>query len=157
MKKVGLALLLGTTMLTATAALAPGQPAGHHIFRPGEIQWKDAPPSLPPGAQVALLEGDPTKEGPFAMRLKFPDGYRVMPHVHGKTERVTVISGTLNIGFGEKFDEKTTHEMPVGTFGYWEPGVAHFGWMRGETVLQLNSVGPWTLTYVNPADDPRNK
>jgi hypothetical protein len=70
---------------------------------------------------------------------------------------VTVISGSLNIGFGEKFDEKATHEMPVGTFGYWNTGVPHFGWMRGETVLQLNRVSPWTLTYVNPADDPRNK
>ena len=80
-----------------------------------------------------------------------------MPHSHPKTERVTVISGTLNIGSGEKFDEQATHKLPAGTFGYWTPGVPHFAWTRGETVLQLNSVGPWQLNYVNPADDPRKK
>jgi len=129
---------------------------GHRIYTPDQIEWKDASNSLPPGARVAILDGDPNKSGPFAMRLKFPDGYRVMPHWHPMTERVTVISGTLNLGFGDQFDQSATHPLPPGTYGYWTPGVHHFAWMKGETVLQLNSIGPWKINYVNPADDPRN-
>src|SRR5262249_2245214 len=79
---------------------------------PDTIKWKDGPPSLPKGAMIAVLEGDPAKEGSFVFRLKIPNGYRVPPHTHPKTERVTVISGTFNIGMGDKFDEKATKVMP---------------------------------------------
>ncbi len=104
---------------------------------------------------IAVLEGDPTKEGPFVFRVKIPDGYRVPPHMHPKAERVTVISGTFNIGMGDKFDEKATKEMPAGTYGYWEAGMKHFVWAKGETVLQFHGMGPWSIQYVNPDDDPR--
>lgn len=83
-----------------------------------DIEWKDGPSSLPPGAKIAVLEGDPNKEGPFVFRVKVPDGYHIPPHTHPKTERVTVISGTFNIGMGETFDEKATKPMPAGTYGY---------------------------------------
>ena len=139
----------------STDVATTGSSAGHRMFRPEEIQWKDAPNSLPPGAQIAILDGDPAKSGPFCMRLKFPDGYKVMPHWHPRTERVTVISGTLNLGFGEAFDAHATHPLPAGTYGYWTPGVRHFAWMQGETVLQLNSIGPWQIDYVHASDDPR--
>ena len=159
MKNAWFALVVGATILTATTTPAPGQhKGGHQIFRPDDIPWKDAVGALPPGAKIAVLDGDPSKDEPFAMRLKFPAGYRIMPHTHTKTERLTVISGTFNVGFGEAFDEKVTHALPSGTFGSWAPGVPHFGWVgNGEVVVQLNSVGPWTVTYVNPADDPRKK
>lgn len=121
------------------------------------LQWKDGPPSLPAGAQIAVLEGDPTKVGPFVFRIKAPDGYRIPPHTHPKTERVTVISGTFNIGMGDKFDATRTQAMPAGTYGYWESGMKHFVWIKGETVAQFHGMGPWKIEYVNPADDPRNK
>ena len=89
-------------------------------------------------------------------RVKVPDGYRIAPHTHPKTERVTVISGTFNIGMGDKFDEKATKAMPAGTYGYWEAGMKHFVWIKGETVAQFHGMGPWSIQYVNPADDPRN-
>ncbi len=126
------------------------------LYLPAEIKWQDAPPSLPAGAKIALLEGDPAKEGPFVIRFRFPDGYKVMPHVHPKRERVTIISGLLNIGMGEKFDAKDTREMPPGTFGSWEAGMKHFAWVKGETVLQLHGIGPWEIRYLDPKDDPRN-
>ena len=126
------------------------------LFPPSELKWKDGPPSLPKGAQVALLEGDPAKEGPFVFRLKFPDGYRVPPHTHPKTERVTVLAGTLHFGMGKKFDPKSTKPLTAGTFGYWPAGMAHFAHARGETVLQLHGTGPWQINYIDPADDPRN-
>src|SRR5437867_1580351 len=120
------------------------------LFLPKEHKWQDGPALLPKGAKVALLEGDPTKDGPFVMRLKLPDGYRVPPHTHPKTERLTVISGTFYIGMGETFDPKVGREMPAGTFGYWRAGMKHFVWAKGETIIQLHGQGPWSLQYVNP-------
>jgi hypothetical protein len=125
------------------------------INYPDRLKWQEGPPSLAKGSQIAVLEGDPNKEGPFVFRLKLPDGFRVAPHTHPKMERVTVIAGTLNIGMGEKFDAKTTKAMPVGAFGTWEAGMKHFAWVKGETIIQLHGMGPWTIKYVNPADDPR--
>src|SRR5437016_5179867 len=112
---------------------------------PADIKWQDGPASLPPGAKLAVLEGNPAKEGPFVMRLKLPDGYRVPPHTHPKPERVTVISGSFNIGMGDKFDASKTTAMPAGTYGTWAPGMKHYVWTKGETVIQLHGTGPWMI------------
>ena len=133
-----------------------GMAMGIQLQRPQDIVWKDGPLSLPKGAQVAILEGDPSKEGPFVFRLKLPDGYRIPPHLHPKTERITALSGTFHIGMGEKFDPSATQEMPAGTYGFWEAGMKHFAWAKGETILQVHGTGPWSIQYLNPADDPRN-
>lgn len=106
---------------------------------------------------MAVLEGDPTKEGPFVFRVKAPDGYRIPPHTHPKTERITVISGTFNIGMGAEFDASKAKPMPVGTYGYWGAGMKHFVWIKGESIVQFHGMGPWKIEYVNPADDPRNQ
>ena len=90
-------------------------------------------------------------------RVKVPDGYRIPPHTHPKTERITVISGTFNIGMGAEFDQKVTKPMPAGTYGYWETGMKHFVWAKGETILQFHGIGPWSIQYVDRADDPRNQ
>jgi hypothetical protein len=127
------------------------------LFPVAGMKWQDGPPSLPKGAQIAVLEGDPSKEGPFVFRLKLPNGYRVPAHTHPKTERVTVISGTFNIGMGDKFDENATRAMVAGTYGYWLAGMKHFVWAKGETILQFHGMGPWSIQYVNPDDDPRKK
>jgi quercetin dioxygenase-like cupin family protein len=134
-----------------------GDDKGMAVFTPKDIKWVDAPAVLPRGAKVAALEGDSAKEGPFVMRVKMPDGYRVPPHTHPRAERVTVISGALNIGMGETFDAAKCKEMPAGSFGTWPAGMKHFGWAKGETVIQLHGTGPWSMTYVNPKDDPRNQ
>lgn len=131
--------------------------AGLKLYPADQIKWRDGPPSLPKGPQMAVLEGDPSKEGPFVFRLKLPDSYRVPPHTHPKTERVTVISGTLHVGMGDRFDAKATRPMPAGTYGYWAAGMQHFVWAKGETVLQFHGMGPWSIRYVNPDDDPRNR
>jgi quercetin dioxygenase-like cupin family protein len=127
------------------------------IFSPDQLKWQDGPKSIPAGAKLALLEGDPTKEGTFVMRLRLPDGYTIPLHTHPKMERVTVISGTFNIVMGEKVDKENARKMPAGSFGYWPPGMKHFVWADGKTVVQLHGIGPWSIHYVNPADDPRNK
>src|SRR5438105_1314364 len=154
---------LGLTGFLVLSAVLHGQPATHkssagiELLTGDKVKWQDGPPSLPKGAKVALLEGNPTKEGPFVFRVKVPDGYRVPPHTHPKTERVTVISGTFNIGMGEKFDEKATKAMPAGTYGFWEAGMKHFVWTKGETVVQFHGMGPWSIQYLNPDDDPRKQ
>jgi len=127
------------------------------LNRPDGIAWKDGPPSLPKGAKIAVLEGDPSKEGPFVFRVKAPDGYRIPVHTHPKTERVTVISGTFHIGMGDRFDKDATEPMTAGTYGYWEAGMKHFVWIEGETIVQFHGEGPWKIEYVNPDDDPRNQ
>jgi hypothetical protein len=129
----------------------------HTMFAPADIQWTDAPPALPAGAKVAVLEGDPAKPGYFAMRLKAPDGYKIMPHWHPNVERITVISGTLNMGLGDTFDESKGHAMTAGTYGTMQPNVHHYAWTTGETELQITTLGPWKLVYVNPKDDPSKK
>jgi quercetin dioxygenase-like cupin family protein len=133
------------TQATGSMALYPG----------GPVEWKDAPASMPRGVKMAVLEGDPTQPGMFTMRLRFPDGTRVSPHYHTATEHMTVISGVLHLGMGEKFDRDATQKLAAGSFGFWAAGTKHFAWFEGETVLQLHAQGPWTVTYVNPADDPR--
>jgi hypothetical protein len=131
--------------------------SGFKLSPPDALQWQAGPPSLPPGAQIAVLEGDPSKEGPFVFRVKVPDGYRIPPHTHPKTERVTVIAGTFNIGMGEKFDQHAARAMPIGTYGYWAAGMKHFVWVKGETIVQFHGMGPWSIQYLDPNDDPRNR
>lgn len=143
--------------LASRAESHPQLMKGADVFLAPDIKWQDAPASLPKGAKIALLEGDMGKEGPFVVRLKFPDGYRIMPHTHPKRERVTVISGTLYLGMGETFDQKAGIALPAGTYGSWPEGMKHFGWAKGETIIQLHGIGPWAIQYVNPDDDPRNK
>jgi quercetin dioxygenase-like cupin family protein len=126
------------------------------VYLPGDIVWKDGPAALPPGAKMMPLEGDSSKEGFYTTRLLFPEGYKIPPHTHPTTEHVTVISGTLNIGMGEKFDESTGRALPAGSFFYMPAGMKHFVWTTGETVIQTNGCGPGGINYLNPADDPRN-
>jgi quercetin dioxygenase-like cupin family protein len=154
-----LALLAAAALPWAAAAGRQAAPhgAGIEVFRSDKVLWKPGPPSLPKGAAFAVLEGDPSKEGPFVFRVKVPDGYRVPPHTHPKTERITVLAGTLYVGMGEKVDEGAYTAMAAGAYGHWPAGMKHFGKAKGETVLQFHGTGPWSIQYVNPADDPRKK
>jgi quercetin dioxygenase-like cupin family protein len=93
----------------------------------------------------------------FAFRLKVPRGYHIPPHTHPKPEVVTVISGTFRLGMGEKADKAKAQVLPAGSFFALPPGMAHFAYADEDTVIQINSNGPWGLTYVNPADDPRKR
>ena len=152
MLKLTLSLLLAGAALTAVAATPAPMPQ-HTAVTPSEIAWGPAPPSLPPGAQAALLYGDPAKAAPFALRLKLPKGYRIAPHTHPAPEIITVISGTFRLATAA--DHGMTKPLPAGSFVAMEPGLVHQAGADEETVVQLNSTGPWAITYVNPSDDPR--
>lgn len=153
------ALALAVVPLAPVSAAPPHaeKDKDHEVVTPAEIKWVDGPSSLQPGAKMVILEGDPTKEGPFVIRVKLPDGFRVAPHTHPKDERVTVITGTLYLGMGGTFDEKLGVALPAGSYGRTAAGMKHFGWVKGETILQLHGTGPWAVEYVNPDDDPRKK
>ena len=127
------------------------------LVTPAEIQWGPAPAVLPAGIQGAVLYGDPTKDGLFSMRFKLPKGYRVAPHTLSKVGTFTVISGTFRIGMGEKADPSKAKAMPAGSFIALAPGTPHFVAVDEETVVQLNNIGPWVITYIDPKDDPRQK
>ncbi len=151
-------LLLVVVAGSATAQGAPTAGAEHSILvLPDQVNWKPAPPSLPPGARAAVLEGNPKEAGPFTMRLALPDGYRIPPHYHPAAERVTVIRGTFQLGMGDKFDESALNSLPAGSYISMEPETHHFARAKGATVVQINGVGPWKLVYVHPADDPSKK
>ena len=144
-------------------ALAAEQKAGakssqtqHKIVSPTELVWADVPPGLPPGAKMAVLDGDPTKPGSFTVRMQSPDGYKIAPHTHPTAEHITVISGSFHLGMGDKFDEAAGEEMGPGSFAVLPAGMTHFGWVTGDTVVQIHGEGPFKIKYVNPADDPRN-
>ena len=132
-------------------------PADHIMVMPNDIKWLDAPPSLPPGAKLAVIEGDPKAAGLFTMRIKVPANYMIMPHWHPADEHVTVIKGSFYMGLGEKFDKKTAKEIPTAGFAVMLMGTRHFAFTKEETIVQIHGMGPWGITYVNPADDPRNK
>ena len=153
-------LVVGSAVaLTGVISMASAQSTeGHTMLSPQEIKWAAAPPSIPPGAEAAVLYGDPSKDGMFAMRLKFPKGYKIAPHTHPKPEVLTVISGTFRLGMGETADANKAKAYAPGSFLALSPGMAHFaGADEDNTVVQLNSTGPWTLKYINQADDPRKK
>jgi hypothetical protein len=121
-----------------------------------ELKWMPAPPSLPPGAEITVMSGNPKEEGPFTMRLRFPAKYKISPHWHPAHEQVTVIEGGLWLAHGETWDDKALKEIPAGGFLMMPPKHGHFAMAKKKTVIQLNGWGPWGVTYFNPSDDPRN-
>ena len=151
-----LAMLLLMAFLNSRLSAEETQSSEMRLYPLASIEWKPGPAAIPAGAKMAVLEGDPSKEGPFVVRFQFPDGYQIPPHTHPKTERVTVISGNLLLATGERLDRSSAKKLPAGSFGYWPAGMKHAGWSEGETIIQLHGIGPWQINYVNPADDPRN-
>jgi hypothetical protein len=146
-------------LLFALASLAVpswAQHEHHKMVAADELKWSDVP-SLPPGAQVAVIEGPMNQAVPFTVRLKFPDNYSIPPHFHPAVERVTVLSGTFHMGLGEKFDKKKGQALKSGGIAIMQPKTPHFAWTSGETVVQLHGTGPWGVTYLNPAEDPRKQ
>jgi hypothetical protein len=110
-----LVLVAATAAVSTAAAQAAPQGESHAVIAlPGQITWGPSPPSLPAGAQAAVLEGDPAKAGPFTLRIRAPDGYRIPPHSHPGIEHVTVLSGTFRVGMGDKFDASKLTDLPKG-------------------------------------------
>ena len=144
-------LLLACAAVTASAQ----SPAGSPPASQPAITWGPAPAVFPAGAQMAVLEGDPTSAALFTVRLRLPDGYKLAPHTHPTDENVTVISGTFRVGMGTTFDSKGMMSLQPGGFVTAPANHAHFAVAQGATIVQVHAMGPFALTYVNPADNPQ--
>ena len=128
----------------------------HIMLTPDNLNWTEGPDFLPAGAQLVVMEGDPTKVGSFTMRLRFPAAYRIPPHSHPIDEHITVLSGTFIMGMGDKFETQGVSSLPAGSYAMMPAKTNHFAWVTEETIVQLHGVGPFEINYVNPDDDPRN-
>lgn len=158
---------LAALVLLVPATVADAQESEHSLHDPGpdhhllygvdDVAWQDAPASLEAGAEVAVLEGNLAEPGVFTMRIRMPDGFHISPHWHPNVERVTVLSGTFHLGEGDELDRDTTTPLGPGSYTSMAPGMRHYAIAEGETVIQLTSVGPWVINYVNPEDDPRQR
>src|ERR1041385_2533025 len=150
-------LAAAAVVFAAEQSTSTSSATEHRAVKPSDIKWGYAAPGLPAGAKMAVLTGDPGQPGPFTVRLKAPAGYKVMPHTHPTAERLTVISGSFKIGMGEKFDEASMQEMGPGGHGVMPANMAHYAKGAGkESIVQIDSEGPFQINYVNPTDDPRN-
>ena len=148
-------LLAAALACVAGLIAAPAISADSMIMNKGDIKWGDAPPSLPKGAKIAVLNGDPGKPGQFTVRLQMPAGYKIAPHWHSQDENLTLISGVMYLGMGEKADSKKATELKAGAYHYLPKKTNHYAFTRGQaTVIQVSGEGPFDINWVNPADDP---
>lgn len=157
MFKLKLVCVSFAVVLLAVAVFPLASSAGGiEIMSPGELKWSEGPPSVPAGAEVAVIGGDLSKAEPFVIRLKVPAGYKLMPHVHPTDEYVTVISGSFHFGSGDTLDQDT-EASPPGSIIYIPTGSTMFFFAGEEgAVIQVHGMGPWGISYINPGDDPRN-
>ena len=144
-------LALGLTFTIATAAAQ----STHTLVPADKVQWGPAPPVLPAGAQISVLEGNPSEKGAVTLRLKFPANYNIPAHWHSMTERLTVLSGTFHVGMGDKLDRHASQTLEPGGFVSLPASMRHFAWTTAPTVVQINLEGPFDIVYVNPADNPQ--
>jgi len=124
-------------------------------IRSEDVEWRTFA-AFPPTAKLAVLVGEPTKPGPYVIRVKLPHGTKMMPHKHAEDRIYTVISGIFYIGLGDEFDESKLTAHGPGTVLVLPSGQSHFHWARsGEYITQVTAIGPLRLSYVDEADDPR--
>jgi hypothetical protein len=156
---------MASAQQSATPAASKGAKTTTHaaaaaktMFTPGEIAYGPPPPFVPPGATIAVLEGNPMgTTGDYTVYMKCPNGYKIPPHWHPKRENVTVISGTLKVGMGDKWEDGKMASFPAGSFAYVDPSMHHYAMASGDTLIQVHGMAPLAFTYVNPADDPSKK
>ena len=148
MKTLLLVVLAGATLAVQDAPV---------MIQEADLKWEAGPPSLPAGVKVVFLQGDMKKEGPFTFRAKLPADYKVPPHFHPGAETLTVLSGTLYAAVGDTFDASKAKAMKPGAFVSLPAKGPHYVFAKEETVIQVSGAGPWGITYVNPADDPRSR
>jgi ketosteroid isomerase-like protein len=130
-------------------------PTAAHVMVPAaNVTFGPAPPVLPAGAKMAVVSGDPSKAGPYVVRLQMPAGYTIAPHWHPTDESVTVLSGTLGLGMGDTLDKTAAQDLGTGGFANMPAQMHHYAIAKGATTVQIHGMGPFAITYVNAADDP---
>jgi len=143
-------------MVGAAVAQQAAAPA-HIVVTAAELKWGEPPPVFEKGASFTVVSGDPGKTGLFVVRLRMPAGYKIAPHTHPTDEHVTVLSGTLALGMGDKFDRAAMKALPAGGYALLPADMSHFVMARTAVTVQVEGAGPFALTYVNPADAPSKR
>jgi hypothetical protein len=118
-----------------------------------ELKWGEAPPEIPKGAKISVLFGDPMKAGPYTLRLKVPDGYKIKPHWHSKDEQLTVLTGMMVLHMGDTMTADP-HRLAVGAYHFLPGKVHHAAEAKGATIVQISGEGPFDIHYLNEADNP---
>jgi quercetin dioxygenase-like cupin family protein len=156
--KNSLSLTLAALVIASLAATFANS-AGETPMIDGakDVKWGPPPPALPPGVKMIVLAGDPASTGLVTLRLKMPAGYKVPPHWHPSDEHVTVLSGSLSLGMGDKLDESQARTLTAGGYAVAPAKMHHFAMSKTGAVIQISLNGPFGITYVNPADDPSKK
>ena len=153
MSSFGLAVLLTTTVVAGQSAPHPAS-ARATVVQGSDIKWRP----LRPGAEIAVVSGDPDATGdPFVMRMRYTGTVRVPPHWHPTDEHIAVLSGTFMLGMGERVDESAATALGTGAYAFAPAKMPHFAWSKGDTVVQVHGLGPFVINYVNPADSPAVK
>lgn len=149
------ALILAAVIAISSMLPCPASAqTGMTVLQSSQIKWGPPPPQFLPGAKFAVLAGDPSKAGVYTVRLKLPANYRVSPHWHTAEVDVTVITGTLGFGMGDKFDKSKGQLVKPGGFIVEPKEMHHYVWAVGPAVIQVHGEGPFVINYVNPSDDP---
>ena len=126
----------------------------HSPMNTSDVKWGPAPKVFPPGAELAVISGDPFKAGQYVVRLKLPANYKIPAHNHPTSEYVTVLSGDFHIGMGDKLDMAKGQLLRAGGFAEAPARMNHYAWSTSEAVVQVHGEGPFAITYVDPKDDP---
>jgi len=160
MKTIMTVTAVAAAILTSSFATLRAETKAHVISAVKEAQWGPAPPMLPPGAEIAVLSGNPGGTGAYTVRLKFPANYAIPAHSHPTDENVVIVSGALTFGMGDKLAKTATANKTLSPGGYalMPAGMNHYAFTSGEaTTIILYGQGPVEFKYVNATDDPRNK
>jgi len=150
-----IAFLAGAAALVLSPLSAIAADDHAVVAAPDTLKWAPGPPGYPKGAEFTIITGNPGQEGPFVLRIKAPAGYKVPPHMHPADENVTVLSGSVNFGMGEKVDAAKETAVKPGGYFKASKGMAHYAAFPEPTIIQVHGVGPTGISYINPADDPR--
>ncbi|WP_292529406.1 cupin domain-containing protein [Methylocystis sp.] len=149
-----LAAIVASAAISLAASNALGEAPGF-VYSQDRLEWKAGPPELPRGAEVAMLFGDPMGGGPYILRMRAPKGYKIGPHKHNGMETMTVLSGAVRYGQGNKLEANAEKTLGAGGFAATPAEVGHWVSFDDNTVIQVTGIGPWNITYLDPRDDPR--
>lgn len=146
--------ILASTLITAPTLYAADDSQGSTsaiLMKAKDIKFHPAP-GFPKGAQIVLIRGDLSQAVPYTIRFKLPNGFVIPSHWHSTDEEVTVLSGTLNVGMGDTVDKSKSTALTAGGFQLVPANSHHYVWASGETIMQLDGMGPRTTVFVHPEE-----